>query len=137
MNCHYVIIREKNVKQFGGALMKLIKIVIGVIVILLSIYSVVTKNEDILMIPFMPLILGALIGGSLSFGIAEFKRKRIGLGLFYSFVFISILVLYIQIAKVVGFQFLKLESLAVLAIILAVPIVICIIAFQSQHKSKL
>lgn len=117
--------------------MKLIKIVIGVIVILLSVYSVVTKNEDILMIPFMPLILGALIGGSLSFGIAEFKEKRMKLGLFYSFVFISMLVLFIQFVQIVGFQFLKLESLPVLAYILAVPTVICIIAFRLQHKSKL
>ncbi|MFD2923155.1 hypothetical protein [Halobacillus naozhouensis] len=64
----------------------LFQIIIGVITILFSSYALITHNEDILLLPFIQGILGFIIVVMLACGISAFRRKRKGLGLFFTFV---------------------------------------------------
>ncbi|MGE8203481.1 hypothetical protein ACQKP0_02875 [Heyndrickxia sp. NPDC080065] len=78
--------------------MKIFKVTTGVIILILSIYALISKDFEILRFPFIQYIVGVVLVMIFVAGISEIlgKRKRVFVGLFYIIVFTFILHVSIQ-----------------------------------------
>ena len=65
---------------------KILSIVVGVITTLFVSFALITQNGDLLVTPFLQLILGLVTADVLVSGISAFRRKSKGLGLFFTFI---------------------------------------------------
>ncbi len=80
-------------KMLGGKniLLKMIRVILEIIVIFLSGYSLITKDFDLM--PYSLLCLGAFM---LATGIAEFQKERPGFSM-YGCIVVSLFMFYVSI----------------------------------------
>ncbi|MFC7320030.1 hypothetical protein [Halobacillus campisalis] len=64
----------------------ILSIFVGVITTLFVSFALITQNDDLLLKPFIQLILGLITANVLVSGISAFHRKSKGLGLFFTFI---------------------------------------------------
>ncbi len=74
---------------------KLFSIIVGSITALFSSLALITHNGELLLSPAIQIILGLATGSTVVDGISAFRKKRQGLGLFFTFITLFMLTVII------------------------------------------
>ncbi|TGB04930.1 hypothetical protein [Halobacillus salinus] len=76
---------------------KILSIFVGVVTTLFVSFTLITQNDDLLVTPFIQYIFGLVTANVWVSGISAFRRKKKGLGLFFTFITLFMLSVIILI----------------------------------------